>query len=289
MVTDSEQDLLLSLAASPDFRNDKLAFAGRRSGLYRSRNKGKSWQLCRLIPGESFSTTALAFSPDFIDDQTVFAALPGGVAYSQDAGDSWSWTRLPAPPPYVSALAVSPHFGSDTTLFAATLEDGVLRSADGGTSWQSWNFGLLDKQVLCLAIPSGDGGIYAGTSTGLFCSLNVGRSWREVRLPVEDCVLSLAISGEHILAGTERHGLFASVDKGESWSRINGGGIEGPINGIQSLAPGDEVLRVLAGNKLMQSVDGAKTWRQIKISALDTPLMLAASLVGFSSGRVMSY
>ncbi|MCC6567937.1 MAG: hypothetical protein IT315_01730, partial [Anaerolineales bacterium] len=65
--TDSQPDLLLALAASPNYRKDKLLFAGRRSGLYRSTDAGKSWQARSIVAGESLSVTALAFSPNFAE------------------------------------------------------------------------------------------------------------------------------------------------------------------------------------------------------------------------------
>jgi photosystem II stability/assembly factor-like uncharacterized protein len=286
-MTDSQPDLLLALAASPNFKKDKLLFAGRQTGLYRSTDSGKSWEAQSIIAAEMLSVTALAFSPNFAKDQTVFTALPGGVAYSQDAGDSWLWTKLPTPPPYISALVVSSNFESDKTLYAATLEDGVLRSVNGGVSWQAWNFGLLDKQVLCLAL-NGEA-VYAGTSTGLFRSRNDGRSWREVTLPVEDSMLSLAMMGERLFVGTEAHGLFASVDNDESWKQIKAKGLSQPINQIQ-VSTGREAeafIRVLAGDKLLEAKSDGKVWHDVKLLINDEPLMLAGLFVGFSSGRVV--
>lgn len=285
-MTNPEQDFMHALAVSPNFPADQLVFAGRRSGLYRSRDAGKSWEPCRIIAGETVSVTALAFSLNFANDRTIFAALTGAVAYSNDAGGSWLWTRLSSPPPYVSALAVSPDFEEDKTLFAATLEDGILRSADGGLSWQAWNFGLLDKQVFCLAINSES--VYAGTGTGLFHSHNSGRSWQEVTLPVEDAVLSLGMMGEYLFVGTETHGLFISIGGTKSWRQINARGLDTSINQIQVVGGNETVIRVLAGNALMESKDEGKTWQKIRLPSMNAPIMLATPLVGFSSGLVIT-
>lgn len=252
-------------------------FAGRRSGLYRSTDAGKSWQARSIVAGESLSVTALAFSPNFAEDQTLFAALTGGVAFSNDAGESWLWAQLPTPPPYVSALLLSPNFAEDKTLFVATLEDGVLRSVDGGASWQAWNFGLLDKQVLSLAL--NDESVYAGTGMGLFRSHNGGRSWREVNLPVEDSVLSLAVMGKTLFAGTENSGLLKSDDGGGTWKQIKAKGLNQPINQIQVSSGKEAIIRALVGDRLLESTNQGKMWRAIPISLGDEPLALASLFI----------
>lgn len=262
-----EQDTLLALAESPNFKKDKLAFAGRRSGLYRSRDAGKTWEAVNIIKGESLSVTSLAFTRDGL----MFAALPGGVAYSNDAGASWNWTQLAAPSPYVTALCVSPNFDKDKTLFAATLEDGVFRSVNGGRTWEGWNFGLLDKQVLCLAMNHDT--VFAGASIGLFRSDNSGRSWKEISLPVDDTVLSLGLFEAGLFVGTESSGLFVSADDGESWETIKAIATEMPINAIRISAGKEASIRVAAGNTLLESIDVGKTWREIQVPDRDEPIM----------------
>lgn len=287
-MTNSEHDSLLALAASPDFKKDKLVFAGRHSGLYRSRDGGKTWTATNIIKGESLSVTALTFSPNFINDGLVFAALPGGVAYSSDLGDSWYWTQFAAPGPYITALCASPNFDENKTLFAATLEDGVLRSVDGGLSWQAWNFGLLDKQVLCLALNSGT--VFAGTGTGLFRSDNGGRSWQEMSLPVEASVLSLGLLGTRLFVGTESHGLFISEDDGNSWKKTKAKATKMPINAIHVSAGKAASVRVVAGDALLESNNAGKLWQTINLKQTDaTPVHLAHSLVGFANGNVSGY
>jgi photosystem II stability/assembly factor-like uncharacterized protein len=283
MLMNSEQDLLLALATSPNFKNDTLVFAGRQSGLYRSHDSGKTWEKVQVVAGEALSVTALAIS-----SKLLWAALPGGVAYSVDLGSSWSWTQFATPAPYITALAVSPQVAEDKNLFAATLEDGVFRSVNGGATWESWNFGLLDKQVLCLALKGES--VYAGTGTGLFHSRTGARSWREVTLPVEDAVLSLTVMGGRLLVGTEKHGLFTSANEGVSWKRKKARGLNAPINQIQVVAGKEASVHVLAGEALWESLDEGKSWRQVRLPQFGAaPTQLALPLVGFADGRVSEY
>ena len=43
-------------------------------------------------------------------------------------------------------------YNTDETLFAGTLDDGIFRSTDRGPHWTASNFGLLDWQILSMAI-----------------------------------------------------------------------------------------------------------------------------------------
>jgi hypothetical protein len=214
---------------------------------------------------------AVVVSPDYSSDRTVFAGVRGGILRSFDGGRSWHIATLPSPPPVVTALVISPAYARDGILLAGTLEDGVFRSADRGQRWTAWNFGLLDLNVLCLAIsPSfaDDETLFVGTETGIFRSTNGGRAWREVDFPMNLApVLSLALSPTYaadgvLLAGTETHGLFASSDRGRSWTRLAPDVIDGAVNAI-ILSPGfsttPEILAVLL-DALLVTRNGGASW-----------------------------
>jgi photosystem II stability/assembly factor-like uncharacterized protein len=274
------QEIVYSLAASPDFEQDGICFAARTSGLYRSDDGGLSWQdaYASLDLKEPLPTAAVAVSPSFGTDRTVFAGVPGGILRSADGGQSWSFAQLTSPPPFVLAMAVSPDFARDGTVLVGTMEDGVFRSGDRGSRWSAWNFGLLDLNVLCLAISSDfatDETLLAGVESGIFRSTNGGRAWREVGsrdngpLPVDFApVLSLALSPTYhadgiLYAGTESHGLLRSRDRGKTWTRLGETTIADAVNGVL-LAPQfptqPDVLAVL-GDRLLISRDAGDTWQ----------------------------
>jgi photosystem II stability/assembly factor-like uncharacterized protein len=151
------------------------------------------------------------------------------------------------------------------------MEDGVLLYQNYGRDWAAWNVGLLDSNVLCLAVSpayASDQMLFAGVQSGLFRSANGGRSWREVDLPVGyAAVLSLALSPGFaedgtLYAGAEDHGLLRSTDRGQSWQPLGAGVWTEPINSIllrPNVAAKPELL-VLHGGSLLRSVDGGETW-----------------------------
>ena len=266
-------DITYALAASPNFAQDGICFAGRASGLYRSDDGGHTWRLTykSLRPEAPLATLAVAVSPNFASDQSVFAGAAGGILRSFDAGQSWYITTLPDPPPLVLTLVTSPNYTNDSTLLAGTVEDGVFRSVDRGRSWFAWNFGLLDRNILCLAISPNfahDQTVWVGTETGIFRSANGGRAWREVDFPTEFApVLSLALSPGYaddgiLFAGTETSGLFYSEDHGLFWKRLAEEAIAEPVNSI-ILSPEFPVkpeLLVLLSDRLLISRDGGQSW-----------------------------
>lgn len=97
-------------------------------------------------------------------------------------------------------------------MLAATVRDGIFRSTERGVRWTGWNFGLYDSNINALAFADSQN-IYVGTQSGLFRSINSGRSWRDLEFPM-DCapVLCLAVNR----AGTEAEGLLVSCDEGRT-------------------------------------------------------------------------
>ena len=310
----SVTDPVYALAASESFLTDGVCFAARPSGLYRSADGGRSWAQAYALSEMSgpLPTFATVLSSAFPQDATVMAGVAGGILRSGDGGEHWQITRVPAPPPVVTALAVSPDFPNDGVALAGTMEDGVLCSSDRGWNWVTWNFGLLDLHILCLAMSSEfarDETVFAGTEIGIFRSTNGGRAWREVDFPMDHApVLSLALSPRFasdgvLYAGTEAHGLWRSADRGKTWERLGGRWIKAAVNQVLlsqdafSAAERPDVL-VSANGRLRVTRDGGRTWApwesgtapEGEITAVAAPAGIAPGaplLIGMADGRVV--
>ena len=306
----SSQDIAYALALSPDFARDGVCFVARASGLYRTNDGGATWRSAydALNLEAPLVTTAVAVSPLFSSDASVFCGVSGAILRSADRGQTWQATLLPPPPTPVSTFVISPAYAEDGTVLAATLEDGVYATDDRGDHWMPWSFGLMDLNVLCLAISpdyAADETVFAGTESGVFRSTNGGRAWRETDFPMECApVLSLAVSPDlardgSVWAGTEEHGLFHSRDGGKTWQQLGRGQITDAINAILLSATVSSVVDVLVvqAGTLIVSRDGGRSWAPWRnglsydegLACVAAPFGLYAGaplLVGLATGDV---
>ncbi|MEQ8675354.1 MAG: hypothetical protein RLP44_16130 [Aggregatilineales bacterium] len=232
--------------------NDRYIFAARTSGLYRTGDNGNSWQdmTDSVAQEDSIATTAVITA-----GETVIAGTNGAILWSDDHGENWRLVGMASPPPLVTSLALSPNFAEDGTVFAGTAEDGVFVSSDRGEQWIPWNLGLIDLDVDCIAMSpnfASDQTLFAGTQSGIFRSQNGGKTWQETPFPMESApVLSLAISSNQIIAGTEGNGVYVADEHGQDWHKLPG--LEAfETQAIYALKTNGEYVTVLTANALIQ-------------------------------------
>ena len=140
-----------TLVLSPDFPADGIAFASTHTGVFRSRDGGKSWGIGVEGLG-NLMVQSLALSPNFATDRTIFAGAADGSLYrSSDAGESWSSLAVPEGTSGLVSLAVAGH-GENTTILAGTAANGPFFSEDDGSTWDARSSGLADRAVIALAL-----------------------------------------------------------------------------------------------------------------------------------------
>ena len=215
---------------------------GTQSGLLQTDDFGETWQTTRIVRPV---TTLLQLQGK------ILVGSAGAIYLSEDQGISWQSPQAFHPSTIVSGFALCEgHF------LASTLEDGVLVSEDG-LSWRGFNFGLLDWNVLSLKV-SISGTAFAGTESGIFKSINGGRTWQMLSAPLDSPVLSLGCYEGVLFAGTESGALLQSDDSGLSWAILKTGG--DAINAIEINNRG--MMAVLQGDIISISDDGGQTcWR----------------------------
>ena len=183
-------------------------YAASQAGIYRSRDGGDSWTL--VLQG---SGLAIAVSPE--SPSTIYAGLstngfPFGAFKSADGGDTWTDTGLTDG---VLALAVS-----GSTVYAAT--NNAIYSSVGGGAWTLANGGLLSQATVLAASASNPQVAYAGTSQGLFKTVNGGTSWSPLPLLAGLPIAALAIGTSDpatLIASVQFGGTVISNDAGENW------------------------------------------------------------------------
>ena len=197
-------------------------------GIYRSLDKGRSWQL--LSAGPASKISALSLNP--LDKQTLYAgtetnnkAEMGSLWRSVDSGNTWDQYTLRLPSntegffPTVEVLEINPqHPGY---LYVGTAGQGLYRfNTDGygyellgGSAWR----GLYVKDV----ITDHQGQMYALTTSGLF---QIDGSALRPITTLPDHAISLAVSpasAQTLYAGTVARGIYRSDDGGQTWANIS--------------------------------------------------------------------
>ncbi len=214
------------------------------TNLYRSTDKGLTWQAVGVAPLASLN--ALAVHP--ANDRILFAGTDGGPVAttnnlwrSEDSGQTWHklFLSLPANPdgviPAVTALATDPD--QPGVLYVGTAGQGVYRF-DVGPDGQGYtlvgNVSLHDAHIKGLVV-SPDSQVYALTNNGLF--VNGGGNWRKLDPPSLPISLAVAATNpERLYAGTPSGGVYRSTDGGKTWT---------PVNSDLGLVPGVS-LRITA-------------------------------------------
>ena len=168
-----------SLAVHP--HDSRIIYAGADSGIYRSENKGESWE--RLdSPMNDIPIWALAIDP--VDPNIIFAGTrPSALFRSRDGGLKWERLSVelaetcPAVQiPRVTALLVDPV--EHNNIWAGIEVDGVRRSRDGGNTWEVVTGGLTDPDIHNLAVIAGPPKtLLTITPREVFASTDDGTTW----------------------------------------------------------------------------------------------------------------
>jgi photosystem II stability/assembly factor-like uncharacterized protein len=207
---------------------------GSGGSVYKSTDGGQTWGAASSGLSNEV-VLALALSHDM--PPTLYAAAGGSgeVFVSVDGADNWArlgnsglWSG------FYCQLHTAP--GDKNVLFAVARPGGVARSQDGGYTWLPFGEGLPKDEsgevyALSLAIDPTDANvIYVGTGGW------VGQG----------------------------HGVFKSIDGGETWSPANRGMLDYRISAL-AVNPTDPQTIYAGGDsgELFKSSDGGKSWQDL--------------------------
>ena len=205
--------------------DNKIVVAGE-CGVSVSYDEGETWDDSGS-PGDWVD--AIAVAPG--DERRVYVLREwqrkGIVERSLDGGLTWSrCAEHPIDNGSFRSLAVSPEDAS--TVIAGTAY-GLYTSHDGCATWDvpapDVNARCPDSQSTAVlsvveyaAHPRGL--VYGGTSCGVFASYDGGNHWHHLGLEGLS-ISALAFGRGEIFAGTRGDGVWASSDRGATWTHIS--------------------------------------------------------------------
>jgi len=145
--------------------------------------------------------------------------------------------------------------------------NGIFISPDGGATWRRSNDGLNNLFVSCIfPDPKVRGRLLAGTEGGLYQSPDSGNRWQQLALPgiPVRAILREPESWPGIFwVGTERHGLYESIDGGQNFLPVLAG--EEEVS-IYALAGGGSNQPIYAGaykRGIFFASSVGQNWRQM--------------------------
>jgi photosystem II stability/assembly factor-like uncharacterized protein len=264
---------VLALAVSPAFGQDGTGLAATASGLYRTRNAGKSWREIDL--GAEVAVQCLAFSPAFADDRLALAGTESdGLLRSSDAGAGWEpVSGLDGRS--VTALAFSNRYASNGTIVAAT-DVGIALSVDGG---RSWRITAADPgpvlTLACVPHPEGDVVLAGLHRDGVARVATDGADWTFANAGLQarlllGLVLSPAFEADQTMfAAGPDDGLLVSRDAGQTWAAHLVGPQDPSVFGVALSSDYrlDGTVYAATAAGVQRSRDGGATWQSLPVQA----------------------
>lgn len=228
------------------------------------------WKLAGPFGG---SARAIAIDPQ--NGRTLIAGSRDSLLFrSDDAGASWRLLPFPHGTPGVFNSVLidpkeSPHYYAG--LDAGDSQDsGVYESKDGGDTWQALA-GMRGSRIESLALsPMDSSTLAAGTSKGVFVSVDRGVTWRRISAandPEIQEITALAFdpTDTNVLYAGTPHLPWKTSDGGATWHSISSGLIDdSDIFSIRVDPTRPQLVFASACSGIYRSDSGGEAWHKIQ-------------------------
>lgn len=217
-----------SLTDAPS--DPKVLVAGTLTGVFRSEDGGERWT--RISPEgstELHEVESLAIDP--VDPQVIYAGTWHLPWKTTDGGRKWSIMKQGViEDSDVFSIIVDPKHPNVVYLSACS---GIYKSMDAGGKFVG-GVGVNKTQGIpstarrtrvLMQDPNNENTVFAGTTEGLYRTFDAGKYWMQTTgsdVIVNDVYVDPENS-KHVLLATDRRGVLASEDGGDSFAPSNAG------------------------------------------------------------------
>jgi photosystem II stability/assembly factor-like uncharacterized protein len=245
--------------------------------VYKSPDGGQHW-----LPHNVGLKEHVSFVSEFVFDPNntdlIYLATTVGAFVSKDGGREWEERMAGMKEVHiVTSMAIDRK--NPRVLYAGTT-GGTYRSEDAGSTWVKMNNGLIGDEVLnasmalginVLAVDPMDSNIvYAGTTKGLFRTMNRAERWQRIGETLPDHFISTVVidpTDTRIIYVGGRAGVLKSMDGGKTWHTKNQGLETLNIRTISMGARNPQLLYAgTNGSGLYRSTDGGDTWIPLSLA-----------------------
>ena len=241
------------------------------ASLYRSTDRGATWQPAGLLPDQLPDIVAVAVDPksplNLYAVTTDLSASGLGASRSlfhrsTDGGRTWTSSTSALPRARYAPIAFDPV--SSSTLYLGT-GAGLFKSTDGG---QSWAQAGQSMPVVSLAInPQAPSTLYLGTGDPqapgrVYKSTDGGSSWKAEG--VFAAIVAIDPRTPAIVYAAAGNNVYKSTDAGVTWNLSNGGISSNAVITMLAIDPVTPSILYAVGtgrpNLVHKSTDGGATW-----------------------------
>jgi len=254
-----------SLAQSAS--HPRLLVAGSLEGVFRTQNAGQTWE--RISPAhhqELHNIESLAVDPK--DPELVYAGtwhLPWKTA---DGGRTWSSLKNGMIDDS-DVFSIIVDWSNNNKVYASACS-GIYASDSAGQAWRKIQ-GIPNSARRTRVIrqdPKNPAVVYAGTTEGLWKTSSGGESWRRLTSPklvVNDIAIDPRNPSRLVLA-TDRAGLMATADGGESFTESNRGFAHRQVSATAFDPAAGRLYAALLNDKEYGGIhytEDGREWRQV--------------------------
>jgi photosystem II stability/assembly factor-like uncharacterized protein len=264
---------VLSLMVDPNIPT--VLYAGTNSdSVYKSTDGALSWSIANAGMKEHIAIVN-SFAVDPSNPRTIYAATTVGVFKTTNGAMMWEDMTAGFESTYIVSVVINPQ---DPNILYAGTSGGVYKSPDGAKNWRPVNHGMIEESRVSSAMALGVNALainpklpnilYAGTTNGLYKTIDGGASWTLLQGKLESAFVSNLVvdyQDPHTLyAGTE-HGIFKSVNEAQSWIPISQGLTNLNVRSLVMHPNDHRVLYAGTNNGIYKTTDGGMIWKSLSV------------------------